>query len=254
MSRRLSYASVVAGHAAASASRDTSSATAQSAAFAHLMNPYPHSSSYGQAQESDPRRQAQSAPLDTYSPNIPTTWGKASNMSSLSYPAPNDRHSRGGSNGDGLMRPSYLKGSRYMKRLEAANRAKLAAERKAEASQGHHDGGSISRSSSSMSLQRMAPSHRGMTYEIVESNPPVEEEIVSPLPTKFTEVDRAGGLELSGDGQEVRWVGAGKSQDQEYAAARADHFMPPECGLYYYEVTVISKVKDGWVLWLVGMA
>lgn len=40
-------------------------------------------------------------------------------------------------------------------------------------------------------------------------------------------------------------VGPQKASDNDAAAVRADQPMPPQCGLFYYEVTVVSKGKEG---------
>lgn len=142
--------------------------------------------------------------------------------------------------------PSYLRNSRYVERLAAAHKAKHAAQR--EASSTHSsNAGSLSTSSSSVNLHRMTPSHRGMTYDIVEHQPPVDDDGLTPLPSKWAEADRYGGLEIHGDGLEVRYIGPGKTHEHEAAAARADHPMPPQCGIYYYEVTMVSKGKEGYV-------
>lgn len=39
-------------------------------------------------------------------------------------------------------------------------------------------------------------------------------------------------------------LGSGKN-DIDAAAIRANYPMPPQCGLFYFEVDVISKGKDG---------
>ncbi|KAI9825022.1 MAG: hypothetical protein M1826_007100 [Phylliscum demangeonii] len=154
--------------------------------------------------------------------------------------------------------PSYLRGSRYAERLEeahAARRARL--QREAASAAHHHDVNghalsvSLSSSSSSANLLKLAPSQRGMTYEIVEkevrraggSEPP-------PLPSRWNAADKFGGLELLPDGLELECVGPGKTHDRGEAAAvaaavRTDHPMSPLCGIYYYEVTIVARGKDG---------
>lgn len=42
-----------------------------------------------------------------------------------------------------------------------------------------------------------------------------------------------------------RFLGPPKTNDNDAAAVRADQPMPPQCGLFYFEVTVVSKGKDG---------
>lgn len=52
------------------------------------------------------------------------------------------------------------------------------------------------------------------------------------------------GLEILADGTEVRFNGVTKNSD-EAASVRTEHPMPKEVGLYYFEVTVLSRGKDG---------
>jgi hypothetical protein len=84
-----------------------------------------------------------------------------------------------------------------------------------------------------------------MTHDIIERAPvPVYEDAPAALPSRWSHTDKFGGLELTPDGLELRYQGMSKTHD-EAAAVRADHPMPRECGIYYYEVTVASKGKDG---------
>jgi Ran-binding protein 9/10 len=142
--------------------------------------------------------------------------------------------------------PSYLRNSRYMSKLEAAHKAKLAAQR--EASSAHSSNpASLSTSSSNANLHRMAPSHRGMTYDIIESAPPNEDDNLVPLPSRWNDTDKCSGLDLLQDGMEVRYSGPSNKLELEAAAARADHPMSPQCGIYYFEVEIKSKSKDGMI-------
>lgn len=144
---------------------------------------------------------------------------------------------------NGFFTPTYLRGSKHIERLEAAYKARLVAQREAHPPHSVPHG-SLSTSSSSVSLYKMAPSHRGMTYEIIEHQPHLDDEGVTPLPSKWAAVNKNGGLEISADGLDVRFVGPTKLSDHEGAAARSDHPMPPQCGMYYFEVTIVSKGKE----------
>ena len=146
---------------------------------------------------------------------------------------------------DAFLTPSYLRGSRYIERLAEAHAARLAKQREAPA--GHDTNGhSLSTSSSSVNLPKMAPSHRGMTYDIIEKEPRGIVHNVPPLPSRWNEAEKYGGIEIMPDGLEVRFVGPGKTQEHIQAAAvRADHTMSPLCGIYYYEVTIVSRGKEG---------
>lgn len=166
------------------------------------------------------------------------------NYNSLRHSDPGNGAEGGGKEQDRFFVPSYLRGSRYIEKLEAAHEAHLLAQQ-ANTHQRTFNGGSLSTSSSSVSLQKMAPSHRGMTYDIVENQLQVEEVGPAPLPSKWETKDKWGGLEIGPSEFDVRFVGATKLSEQDAAAARTDHPMPPECGLYYYEATIVQKGKDG---------
>ena len=184
--------------------------------------------------------------------------------------------------------PSYLRGSRHVERLEEARRARLLAQqRESRASAGinthqsHHNGGSLSTSSSNVSLHKLATpslpassitatgshSHRGLAYEVVERVPGggggsnnvtgssnvsqqqshLTEETLPPLPSRWSETDRFSGLDVLAGGWQVRFASNKTGTHDEAAAVRADHPMPRQCGIYYYEVTVMSKGKEGLV-------
>jgi Ran-binding protein 9/10 len=148
--------------------------------------------------------------------------------------------------------PSYMRGSRYAEQLEDEYKKKLAASKEGRSVQ-LPSSGSLSTSSSSVNLTKMVPSHRGMTHEIIERAPiqdfPAETPPV-PLPSRWSESDKFNGLEISNDGLDVRFGAVSRSTHEEAAAVRADYPMPRQSGIYYFEVTVISKGKEGYVLTL----
>lgn len=142
--------------------------------------------------------------------------------------------------------PSYLAESRHVERLEQRYKARLAAQRDGRQTRASNPG-SLSTSASSMSLHKMVPSHRGMTHEIVERPAAHVEESLAPLPSKWSYSDKFIGLEIYNDGLDVKSSGTSKTQD-EAAAIRANHPIPRECGIYYYEVTVLGKAREGCVI------
>ena len=142
--------------------------------------------------------------------------------------------------------PSYLRDSSYVAKLETAHKRKLAAHRET-ASAHSSNPASLSTSSSNVNLHRMAPSHRGMTYDIIEHAPSGEDENLMPLPSKWSDQDKYPGLDLLGDGLEIRYNGASSKTDMDAAAARADYPMSPQCGIYYFEVEIKGKSKDGMI-------
>jgi hypothetical protein len=145
--------------------------------------------------------------------------------------------------------PSYLKGSKYISQLAASHRTnKLSPQKEpttAATAASSSNTPSLSSSSSNANLHRMAPSHRGMTYDIIENTPSRDDNSVKPLPSAWNEVDKFAGLDIVGDGVELRYSGGPTKNDQEAATARANNPMPPQCGLYYFEITVIAKPKEG---------
>ncbi len=133
-----------------------------------------------------------------------------------------------------------------MWKLEDAHRAKVSAHREGPTASSSQSG-PLSTSGSSINLHtKAAPSYRGITYDVIEKAPPLEDEALSPLPSRWNTQDKFGGLEVLSDGQEVKFTGAKSPADRDHEACsiRADHFMPPQCGIYYFEVTIISRRRE----------
>jgi hypothetical protein len=127
--------------------------------------------------------------------------------------------------------------------LEEAHTAKLAAQREYKSTHSSN-AASLSTSSSSVNLHKVAPSHRGLTHEVIERAPVFVDEPVTHWPTKWNESDRFNQLELDEGGRLAKFSGTQKTHD-EAAAVRADFPMPRQCGIYYFEMTVMSKGKEG---------
>jgi hypothetical protein len=232
--RRESWARVAAGSAG-------SHQSTRSGAFAHSLN--------NSASTSHPNRLSRSIDADGHdrNNNMSTSWGQGPRVPS--YPSQTGYwQGLGGSAQDipPFFVPSYLRASKHAEKLQEAHKAKLAAQRDYRPSQASNPA-SLSTSSSSVNLHKMAGSHRGLTHEIIERVPPVfVDEPVAPWPTRWNETDRFNQLELEDGGRLAKFSGTQKTHD-EAAAVRADFPMPRQCGIYYYEVTVISKGKDGYV-------
>lgn len=247
MPRRSSYASVAAG---ATVPHQHQSPSSRSGTFSHLMNPTPSPPVYMPQTQTDHYRPSHgTAGWETRGEDTvdtPGAWAKAGGLPNYSNQYFNAQGYGLGAGGDmnGFLKPTYLRGSKYLERLEAAYKIKLAVQREAHSI--HSSGpGSLSASSSSVSLHKLAPSHRGMTYDIIEHQPPVDDEGLTPLPSKWAVADKYGGLDIAADGLDVKYVGQSKLGDHEGAATRTDYPMPPQCGIYYYEVTIVSNGKDG---------
>jgi len=139
--------------------------------------------------------------------------------------------------------PSYLRQSRYAAKLELAHKARVRRERE-QPSSSSSALNPLSTSAGSTNVHRMAPSHRGMTYDIIESNPPKEDEELMPLPTGWSEQDKYPGLDVMNDGQDLKYSGSASKADIEAASVRADYPMSPACGIYYFEVEIKQKSRD----------
>ncbi|MCJ1245890.1 Ran-binding protein 9 [Trapelia coarctata] len=247
--RRSSYASVAAGTATASPQSHT---PVQSGAFSHLMNPASSASSHPQMPESEQHSQGTHQRSETSTAaNERSNWGKGggptNHPSQYSFGGVYAVHNTVGSALGDFFVPSYLRESRYMENLESAYKARISTQKEAVLMHTGTSNVPLSANSSSVSLHRMQPSHRGMTYEIVENQPVVEDDGPAPLPSKWAEVDKYGGLEIISDGLDVRYTGPLRTHEHEAAAARADHPMPPQCGIYYYEVSILHKGKEGMI-------
>jgi hypothetical protein len=253
--RRSSYASVVSG--TASGASQSFQQPARSGAFSHLLNQHPdftYDSSFP-SYSGYSRYENRGYDMD-YSTNGGShgrsgSWGRGGQLPSFSsaFGLLMNGHGYGGFGGghmDQFFVPSYLKGSKYVQKLEEAHKAKLSAHKEGHSAQSSQPG-SLSTSASSINLHaKMAPSHRGMTYDLIEKAPPLEDETLAPLPSKWNNQDKHGALEVLSDGQEVKFAGPKPERDRDHEAyaIRADHPMPPQCGIYYFEVTIISRKRE----------
>jgi hypothetical protein len=152
----------------------------------------------------------------------------------------------GGSSMDQFFIPSYLKGSRYVQKLEEVHKAKVAAHKDGQSAPSSQPG-SLSTSASSVNLHtKMGSSYRGIAHDVIEKAPPVEDETLTPLPSKWNTLDKYGGLEVLNDGLEVKFSGpkSERDRDHEACAIRADFPMPSQCGIYYFEVDIVSRKRE----------
>lgn len=246
--RRSSYASVAAG----------SHHTTQQTASVQLP-PASSSAIYSQIYSDQPSQTSQASLGETdmageENVRIPETWGSRSEERYHSSNSPGHSNAmespwellQGSTGSNTFFKPTYLRGSKYLEELETVYDTKCKAT-KEDPSLPRSGHGSLEKSSSNISLPKMQSSHRGIAYEIVEHQPPSIETGPGALPSKWVQTDRHQCLEVGHEGQQVRYVGHSKLQDHEAAAARTDYPMPAQAGIYYYEVTILSKGKDGMI-------
>ncbi|PHH66961.1 hypothetical protein CDD81_5313 [Ophiocordyceps australis] len=140
--------------------------------------------------------------------------------------------------------PSYLRGNTYVQRLEEQRKAKLLAPADSRHSMGHGSAGSPA--SGGGALPQPA-SHRGLTYSLVERSPVSEpSNDLAPLPTRWSKDDMWTNLEIQSDHRCVRHVGPKNLHERDYesSSVRANHPIPPQCGIFYFEVEILSSRRD----------
>ena len=69
-----------------------------------------------------------------------------------------------------------------------------------------------------------------------------------PLPSMFLD-DKAVPpvVTISPDKMEVKFIGPVKNNDTDAASVRSNHPIPPSTGLFYFEATILSKGRDGFI-------
>jgi hypothetical protein len=147
---------------------------------------------------------------------------------------------------NGFFTPSYLAGSSYIQKLEEAHKAKLAQRE----GQQHPGGSSVLQTSQTTSVSTKPAAHLGMTWDLIERAPSLEDDdTIAPLPTKWNKDDKRDGLDVMGEGQEVKYTAPKPTGERDYEACaiRADHAIPPQTGIYYFEVSILSRKKDEYV-------
>ncbi|EWC43639.1 hypothetical protein DRE_01526 [Drechslerella stenobrocha 248] len=129
--------------------------------------------------------------------------------------------------------PSYLEDSLYCERLVAARCPPS------------NPAGLLARNPSLTSLALVAQARgAGLKLDVKDSQI-TEDDVPTPLPTKWNDKDKSGGIDVSQDGLDVQFLGPNKVNEYDSAAVRSDHHMPRSCGVYYYEVTIMNKSREG---------
>ena len=69
---------------------------------------------------------------------------------------------------------------------------------------------------------------------------------VDELPLSWSTKDKASSITLSDDNLKVNYKGIGKNH-KDAASVRAEKPIPQSCLLYYYEIKVVNKGRDGYM-------
>ena len=67
-----------------------------------------------------------------------------------------------------------------------------------------------------------------------------------PLPTAMSAEDRSNRIDLADDCRTVKYTGPGRN-DSDAAAVRANTPLPPQIGIYFFEVSVVNKGREGYI-------
>lgn len=138
--------------------------------------------------------------------------------------------------------PSYLEGYTYMQMLQEVHKAKLRAQKDSKRSTDNGAAGSVT----PFAQSPLPPgAHRGLAHNVVERTPASDDDTtLAPLPTKWNKYDVWTGIDFQSDDLSVKYVAPKNHHDHEASAVRADHYMPPQCGLYYFEVHILQGKRD----------
>ncbi|KAI9321517.1 concanavalin A-like lectin/glucanase domain-containing protein [Dichotomocladium elegans] len=66
------------------------------------------------------------------------------------------------------------------------------------------------------------------------------------LPSQWNPNDKSRNVEVSSSGLELLYTGPG-SKEEHAGLVRSDYPIRPQCGIYYYEMKVLSKGEDGFI-------
>jgi hypothetical protein len=156
--------------------------------------------------------------------------------------APWLRSGPGAQEPDDFFIPSYLKSSRYAEQLEREHKARLAEKSRARSASNPPNAARASSNPGAGGGARRMSMHRGGHDEQPKVVNP--DDLPPPLPTKWNAMDRNNSLEIFNSGLDVKFSGVQRGHD-EAAVVRADHPMPKAGGIYYFEIQVLSKGREG---------
>ncbi|ATY59845.1 Ran-binding [Cordyceps militaris] len=137
--------------------------------------------------------------------------------------------------------PSYLKSSTYMHKLQEAHRSRI------HSRQEQKRNGAVSSSNGFSSDLLPRGSHRGLSHTVIERGIVSDDrDGLASLPMRLNKSDMSGGLEILSDGLGVKYLEIKGQLDRENDAygIRADHHIPMQCGLYYFEVQIVHTLPN----------
>ncbi|RVD86944.1 uncharacterized protein DFL_005195 [Arthrobotrys flagrans] len=130
--------------------------------------------------------------------------------------------------------PSYLEDSLYAEKLDAVRDSSWVSTVP-----------SRTPSYTSVGLHAAQSRGTGLKLDVKDTIPSPDDDLPTPLPTKWNNDDRSGGIEVSQDGLNVQFSGPTKVNEYDSASVRADYSIPRSCGVYYFEVAIMNKSREG---------
>lgn len=151
---------------------------------------------------------------------------------------------------DGFFIPSYLSDTAYANKLRDAHQARLKSRRPSRPRDGQPAAGLSTESPTNGSIHVKSPAQAEPDpFEITESTETRDDpDVVPPLPSQWSKTDKwPSGIDVMNEGLEVRYASHKHGTEYEAASIRADHPIPPECGIYYFEVVITYGKQDEYV-------
>jgi hypothetical protein len=87
-------------------------------------------------------------------------------------------------------------------------------------------------------------SNSGICVDLISKLYPNVNQRETPLPKRWSTQHKFHTLSLSHSDLRVTYKGPGKSH-KDAASVRTDQTIPASCGIYYFEIKIISKGRDG---------
>lgn len=135
-----------------------------------------------------------------------------------------------------------------MQRLEGDHMSKRQAKNAAKQSNGN---GPTAAGALSEAPSLPTGSYRGLSHSIIERQPNHLHEDTSsaltPLPSMWNKEDMWGGIDVEPNNvlrHKQHQTYHERERDHEASAVRANYHIAPQCGLYYYEVTILDSKRD----------
>ncbi|KAI8580251.1 hypothetical protein K450DRAFT_237574 [Umbelopsis ramanniana AG] len=138
--------------------------------------------------------------------------------------------------------PKYLDSSSYAELVQRQYELRLAA----YSSDKHRESADTTPILVNSAVRKPKVKTSGQPFHLSLDNADKLEDLDLKLPTAWNPNDKGHCVELSSDNRRLKYVGVGKD-DTDAASVRANFPMRPQCGIFYFEVEIVSKGRDGYI-------